>query len=68
MDKKHKRDIVTVCNSCIFLSVLSKQMLETMCQDELFEEIVVRNHSNFVNHEILMFLMIKVPKTLVRDK
>ena len=43
-------------------------MLETMCQDELFEEIVVRNHSNFVNHEILMFLMIKVPKTLVRDK
>ena len=60
--KRTKRDIVTVCNSCIFLSVLSKQMLKTMCQDKIFEEIVGRNHLNFVNPGILMFLMIKVPQ------
>ena len=36
--KKTKRDIVTVCNSCIILSVLSKQKLETMCQDKIVLE------------------------------
>ena len=39
--KKTKRDIVTVCNSCIILSVLSKQKLETMCQDKA--KIVAKN-------------------------
>ena len=57
--ERTKRDIVTVCNSCIFLSVLSKQMLETVCQDKIFKEIGGRNHLNLVNNEILMFLMIK---------
>ena len=30
-----------------------------MCKDEIFKEIGGRNHLNFVNNEILMFLMIK---------
>ena len=36
-----------------------KQRLEYILQDKIFEEIGGRNHLNFVNNEILMFLMIK---------
>ena len=32
---------------------------QIMCKDEIFKEIGGRNHLNFVNNEILMFLMIK---------
>ena len=32
---------------------------QIMCKNKLFKEIGGRNHLNFVNNEILMFLMIK---------
>ena len=38
---------------------------QEVCKDEIFEYIVGRNHLNFVNHKILMFLMIKVPMYVI---
>ena len=52
--KKTKRDIVTVCNSCIILSVLSKQNLETMCQDKIVLEAFRRCATTKILRKLLL--------------